>query len=198
VTGPAYRGGPLDGEPLDVTAPPGPHDAGYEVRTDDEGRIVGAVWTGADVAALYATDDAAVWAKEFIRVVESGVTPNEGLMIGWFANCAETAKALARPSPLPLEEALGQAVIALENIRAHSPCGFVLQQAEGAITNRRRLAEARDSWRCSAVAWREALLQAVEALRLTREYVGEERLPALPGWAWHDATERARELGVEE
>jgi hypothetical protein len=29
--------------------------------------------------------------------------------------------------------------------------------------------------------------QLCEALRLTREYVGEDVLPALPGWAWYDA-----------
>jgi len=38
-----YHGGPLDGQPLDVMAPAGPHDDGYEVRTED-GRILGAWW----------------------------------------------------------------------------------------------------------------------------------------------------------
>ena len=28
-----------------------------------------------------------------------------------------------------------------------------------------------------------------EAIRLTREYVGESTLPALPGWSWYDAIE---------
>jgi len=41
---------------------------------------------------------------------------------------------------------------------------------------------------------REALAQCVEALRLTREYVGEDMLPALPGWSWFDATERANAI----
>jgi hypothetical protein len=41
---------------------------------------------------------------------------------------------------------------------------------------------------------REALAQAREALRLTREYVGEDVLPALPGWSWHDATVKIDEL----
>lgn len=36
--------------------------------------------------------------------------------------------------------------------------------------------------------------ECVEALRLTREYVGEERLPALEGWSWYDATLNAEEL----
>ncbi len=34
----------------------------------------------------------------------------------------------------------------------------------------------------------ELCTQASEALRLTREYVGEEMLPAIPGWSWYDAT----------
>jgi hypothetical protein len=34
----------------------------------------------------------------------------------------------------------------------------------------------------------DALWQAREALRLTREYVGEDRLPAIEGWSWFDAT----------
>lgn len=31
-----------------------------------------------------------------------------------------------------------------------------------------------------------------EALRLTQEYVGDETLPALPGWSWFDALEHYR------
>jgi hypothetical protein len=34
----------------------------------------------------------------------------------------------------------------------------------------------------------------VEAFRLTREYLGEDALPAVEGWAWFDWTERARPL----
>lgn len=47
---------------------------------------------------LYATTDASVWAKEFMsnfggdRLVEI----DEGLMIGWFANAIENAKAHER------------------------------------------------------------------------------------------------------
>ncbi len=40
----------------------------------------------------------------------------------------------------------------------------------------------------------EALEQCVEALRLTREYVGEEMLPALEGWSWYDATVNAQDV----
>jgi hypothetical protein len=32
------------------------------------------------------------------------------------------------------------------------------------------------------------LWQAREALRYTREYVGEDTLPAIEGWSWYDAT----------
>ncbi len=39
-----------------------------------------------------------------------------------------------------------------------------------------------------------ALEQCVEALRLTREYVGEEMLPPLEGWSWYDATVNARDV----
>lgn len=31
------------------------------------------------------------------------------------------------------------------------------------------------------------LVQCVEAIRLTREYVGEDLLPMLAGWSWYDA-----------
>lgn len=40
----------------------------------------------------------------------------------------------------------------------------------------------------------EALSDGVEALRLTREYVGDGLLPAVPGWSWFDWTESARAL----
>jgi len=40
----------------------------------------------------------------------------------------------------------------------------------------------------------EALEQCVEALRLTREYVGEEMLPPLEGWSWYDATVNAQDV----
>lgn len=42
--------------------------------------------------------------------------------------------------------------------------------------------------------WRPVLRQCVEALRLTREYVGGETLPAIAGWSWYDATVAAKEL----
>lgn len=39
--------------------------------------------------------------------------------------------------------------------------------------------------------------QMYEALRLTREYVGEDVLPAIEGWSWYDAM-TAYENYVEE
>ncbi len=39
-----------------------------------------------------------------------------------------------------------------------------------------------------------ALEQCVEALRLTREYVGEDLLPPLEGWSWYDATVNAQDV----
>lgn len=39
------------------------------------------------------------------------------------------------------------------------------------------------------VDWRAIATQAVEALRLTREYVEPTvKLPAIEGWSWYDAT----------
>ncbi len=40
----------------------------------------------------------------------------------------------------------------------------------------------------------DALERCIEAMRLTREYVGEEMLPPLPGWSWYDATVHARDV----
>ena len=37
-----------------------------------------------------------------------------------------------------------------------------------------------------------ATQQAREALRLTREYVGEDALPAIEGWSWYDADNALR------
>ena len=39
----------------------------------------------------------------------------------------------------------------------------------------------------------ETVRIALEAFRLTREYVGEELLPAIPGWSWYDATVALKE-----
>jgi hypothetical protein len=47
---------------------------------------------GVDESKLLATDDAAVWAEEFVKLHPD---VDEGTMIAWFANCAETAKGLA-------------------------------------------------------------------------------------------------------
>lgn len=44
---------------------------------------------------LRATTDAQVWATEFLRVVSEGATVDFGLMVGWFANAIESAKATA-------------------------------------------------------------------------------------------------------
>ena len=41
---------------------------------------------------------------------------------------------------------------------------------------------------------REALAECCEAFRLTHEYLGEKRLPALAGWSWFDADNRAKAL----
>jgi hypothetical protein len=39
----------------------------------------------------------------------------------------------------------------------------------------------------------EALVaEGIEAVRLTREYVGEEVLPEIEGWSWYDWTQKAK------
>lgn len=42
------------------------------------------------VERLYATTDAAVWAEEFLAVVEGGADVDFGLVVGWFANAMAT------------------------------------------------------------------------------------------------------------
>lgn len=39
----------------------------------------------------------------------------------------------------------------------------------------------------------DLVIKLAEALRLTQEYVGDEVLPALPGWSWYDALEEFNE-----
>jgi hypothetical protein len=73
---------------------------------------------------LYSTDDASVWAKEWVRIATEitegadegyGVLLDEGWMIGWFANCAENAKAhehgRIREKLSTLDPALGEEII---------------------------------------------------------------------------------------
>ena len=63
-----------------------------------------------DDAKLLSTTDAAVWAGEFHKLTEAGVSIDEGLMIGWFANAIETARRIERDEwqrrLRPLREAL--------------------------------------------------------------------------------------------
>jgi len=44
-------------------------------------------------------------------------------------------------------------------------------------------------WSDVSPDWRALAGELAEAIRLTREYVGEESLPAVPGWSWFDATQ---------
>lgn len=50
----------------------------------------------ADTKKLYASNDAQVWAEEFMKVVEAGVQIDEGLMVTWFANAIVTAEDLLK------------------------------------------------------------------------------------------------------
>jgi hypothetical protein len=38
---------------------------------------------------------------------------------------------------------------------------------------------------------RALIADGVEAFRLTREYLGDDALPAVEGWSWFDWTQRA-------
>jgi hypothetical protein len=45
--------------------------------------------------------------------------------------------------------------------------------------------------------WEPLVYRMAEAIRLTREYVGEAELPNEAGWSWHEAMKEAeRALGV--
>jgi hypothetical protein len=51
-----------------------------------------------------------------------------------------------------------------------------------------------------AAAHARLLSEGIEAFRLTREYVGEDMLPAVEGWSWFDWCEKANQhlLPVDE
>lgn len=49
-----------------------------------------------DTVKLHATDDAAIWAHEFMAVIAGTPNFDEGSMIAWFANAIETAKDIQR------------------------------------------------------------------------------------------------------
>jgi hypothetical protein len=52
------------------------------------------------------------------------------------------------------------------------------------------LARDRDRWRNRAERAEAAVVELAQAIRLTREYVGEELLPPVEGWSWYDALRR--------
>lgn len=47
-------------------------------------------------------------------------------------------------------------------------------------------------------SWRDMADMLAEAIRLTREYVGEEKLPPIEGWSWYDALEAYKRLCEQE
>jgi hypothetical protein len=51
-------------------------------------------------------------------------------------------------------------------------------------------AEAAGSYALRAEGAEEAVAGLAQALRLTREYVGADLLPAVEGWSWYDALRR--------
>jgi hypothetical protein len=46
----------------------------------------------AEIDVVLRSTDAKVWAEAFMKVMQSGVQIDEGLMITWFANAIETGK----------------------------------------------------------------------------------------------------------
>jgi hypothetical protein len=73
------------------------------------------------------------------------------------------------------------------------------------MTDFAELEQDRDEWHGAAIAnlmraeaaereaseLRELVADGIKAFRYTREYVGEETLPAKKNWSWFDWTERA-------
>jgi len=57
-----------------------------------------------DELDLLKTNDAVVWAKEFMRVLGNGAEVDEGLMISWFANAFYAQEVKSR-HVTPLQEA---------------------------------------------------------------------------------------------
>jgi hypothetical protein len=84
------------------------------------------------------------------------------------------AAVLARPAETPFDELTEYAALVLT--RSGERIIAAVQRAEQAEA---------------------ALAELAQALRLTREYVGEDLLPAVEGWSWYDALRRhaPRELG---
>ncbi len=58
------------------------------------------------VRRLHSTNDAAVWATEFLKVVEAGATVDFGLMVGWLANAMVTATDFERRRTLGVPSCL--------------------------------------------------------------------------------------------
>jgi hypothetical protein len=78
-----HHGGPDDGQPLNVLAPPGPHDDEYEVRTED-GTILGAWWIGGPKAMSDETPEVKdfVPPEDYARMKELGWIREDG-SIDW-------------------------------------------------------------------------------------------------------------------
>jgi hypothetical protein len=87
------------------------------------------------------------------------------------------------------------AIAALEALRSSGPAAQPTTEEREAYMRGYRAAKAgltpkpEGESGSAAQNQEETLLwQAREALRFTREYVGEDTLPAIEGWSWYDAT----------
>lgn len=99
----------------------------------------------------------------------------------WWCKIGECDSVLPSGSDLPMRQAIEAAYLELTGQEAEftfSGWRHELTEPERAVVEN-RLPEHGD--------WETVAMQLAEAIRLTREYVGDAVLPAREGWAWFDA-----------
>lgn len=106
----------------------------------------------------------------------------------WSCKIGETCPAnVPHGGDLPMRQAVEDAYRALTGDLpdfCFSGWGAELTESERAVVEKREPSdEHHERWDRQAAR----IAQLEEALRLTQEYVGDELLPPLPGWAWYDA-----------
>lgn len=94
-------------------------DAGREVIEHDAALPTAAPPVEVDTEALYATDDAMVWAEALAGVLDRVIAEPEGidcdlpgLLVGWFANYAHALDLRQRRAAVPVRPAIGAEHIA--------------------------------------------------------------------------------------
>ncbi|MFJ3867890.1 hypothetical protein [Streptomyces nigra] len=74
--------------------------------------------------------------------------------------------------------------------QAEHRIGILLAVDEGRAHGAQRIMDERDQAQQRAERAEAAVAELAQAIRLTREYVGEDVLPAVEGWSWYDALRR--------